>query len=375
MGPFSIGMISTVPPTSCGIATFAAALTKGLESHGVDVVHVDAGVGGEPNPLAACALGAADTSDVTEAAAVLNGCDAVVVQHEYGIYPGIDGSGVLDVVEVLDGPVVVTAHTVLSRPSPNQHRILVELCDAADVVVVMTEVARHRLMNTYAVPSDRVVVIPHGAALSVSNASRSASVATGRRLLTWGLLGPGKGIEWAIEAFARLELVDPAVQYVVAGATHPNVKAEHGERYRHSLIEQTARLGVDDRIVFDDRYRSVGELTDLIVSSDLVVLPYDSVDQVTSGVLVDAVAAGRPVVATAFPHAVELLASGAGLVVPQRDPGALCQAITTVLEDPDRAAAMAAESRRLAPSLAWPAVARGYLDTCQLCRTARRVAS
>jgi glycosyltransferase involved in cell wall biosynthesis len=178
--------------------------------------------------------------------------------------------------------------------------------------------------------------------------------------LTWGLLGPGKGIEWAIDAFALLDDVDPAPTYVIAGATHPKVRERTGEAYRELLIDRAQRSGSGSRISFDDSYRDLESLTDLIRSADLVVLPYDSADQVTSGVLVDAVAAGRPVVSTAFPHAIELLASGAGIVVPQRDPAALAAAIRSVLDDPERSAAMAAEARRLAPELSWAAVAARY---------------
>jgi len=126
------------------------------------------------------------------------------------------------------------------------------------------------------------------------------------------------------------------------------------------LVDRAERSGAGSSVSFDDSYRDLESLTCLIRSADLVVLPYDSDDQVTSGVLVDAVAAGRPVVSTAFPHAVELLASGAGIVVPQRDPKALAAAIRSVLSDPPRGRAMAAEARRLAPDLAWTAVAARY---------------
>ncbi len=178
--------------------------------------------------------------------------------------------------------------------------------------------------------------------------------------MTWGLLGPGKGIEWAIDAFAELDDLDPAPTYVIAGATHPKVREVDGESYRAMLMERAERSGAGSRISFDDSYRDLESLTGLIRSANLVVLPYDSADQVTSGVLVDAVAAGRPVVSTAFPHAVELLASGAGIVVPQRDPQALAEAISSVLANPARARAMAAEARRLAPDLSWSAVAARY---------------
>jgi glycosyltransferase involved in cell wall biosynthesis len=178
--------------------------------------------------------------------------------------------------------------------------------------------------------------------------------------LTWGLLGPGKGIEWAIDALAELSDRDPRPEYVVAGATHPKVRERHGEAYREMLVERAAASTAPADVVFDDTYRDLASLTELIKSADLVVLPYDSQEQVTSGVLVDAVAAGRPVVSTAFPHAIELLASGAGIVVPQRDPVALGRAIRSVLTDARLAASMATEARRLAPELAWSAVARRY---------------
>ncbi len=77
--------------------------------------------------------------------------------------------------------------------------------------------------------------------------------------------------------------------------------------------------------------------------------------------LVDAIAAGRPVIATAFPHAVELLSTGAGIVVPHADPNALAHAIRAILSDADVLASMAAEARRLAPSLSWSAVADRYV--------------
>jgi polysaccharide biosynthesis protein PslF len=206
-----------------------------------------------------------------------------------------------------------------------------------------------------------VTVIAHGATTPGPDHHDAPTPSGARaRILTWGLLGPGKGIEWAIDAVADLRDLRPLPHYLIAGATHPKVAARSGESYRHMLAARVIDVGASEMVSFDDSYRDLGGLTDLIRSVDLVVLPYDSQDQVTSGVLVDAVAAGRPVVSTAFPHAVELLAGGAGLVVPQRDPAALSNAIRRVLTKPDLAASMAAEARRLAPDLSWYAVASQY---------------
>jgi glycosyltransferase involved in cell wall biosynthesis len=179
-------------------------------------------------------------------------------------------------------------------------------------------------------------------------------------LLTWGLLGPGKGIEWAIDALALLKNLNPHAVYRIAGDTHPKVAALEGESYREMLARRALGRGVSDNVQFDAGYRDLPALAELISEASIVVLPYDSPDQVTSGVLVDAIAAGRPVVATAFPHAIELLSSGAGIVVPRRDPVALANALRTILSNPRLAESMAAEARRLAPSLAWSSVAARY---------------
>ena len=361
----SFGMVSTFPPTPCGIATFAAALSAGLVSLGatVDVVRCGASLALE-DPLVTQHLGDASPERLAACTAALNATDVVIVQHEYGIYDGVDGDSLLDLMVGIEVPIVLIAHTVMNDPTPHQRDVLERACSSADVVVVMTDVGRQRLSAGYGVAEDKVIVIPHGAATPPVSATNDQNERprSGRRprLLTWGLLGPGKGIEWAIDAFAELGDLEPAPTYVIAGATHPKVREHAGEAYREMLVERAERSGAGASVSFDDSYRDLESLTQLIRSADLVVLPYDSADQVTSGVLVDAVAAGRPVVSTAFPHAVELLATGAGIVVPQRDPGALAAAIRSVLTDTERAREMAAEARRLAPGLSWTAVAGRY---------------
>ncbi len=282
------------------------------------------------------------------------------MQHEYGLYSGRDGEAIIEVVATTDTPSIVVAHTVLGAPTPHQRAVLEAVARATDAMVVMTEAGRARLSAGFDVDMRKVSVIPHGAAISVE---RPSSVSVGRpNILTWGLLGPGKGIEWAIDAVALLGDLRPSPHYCIAGDTHPKVVAAHGEEYRDMLRARVARLGIESSVRFDGGYRGLDDLAKMIADSSIVVLPYDSPDQVTSGVLVDAVAAGRPVVATAFPHAQELLASGAGIVVPRCDPGALAAALRELLTEPDMLDAMSAEARRIAPGLAWPVVAAKYSD-------------
>ena len=355
----SIALLSTYPPTQCGLATFTAALHAELatSSATVGVVRV---VDTPETHDGAEVVGHLVNGSTDSAAAtvkLLNDFDAVIVQHEYGIFGGPDGTDVLDVIDALTVPVIVVMHTVLSQPTTSQRRILERLLDVAALVVTMTETARDRLLTKYGADPAHVTVIPHGAI-------NHGAVPTQRRanarplVLTWGLLGPGKGIEWAIDAMRGLGDLQP--RYLVVGKTHPKVLERHGERYRDELRSRIHAQGVADIVELDPSYLSVTALAALVERADVVLLPYDSREQVTSGVLIEAVAAGRPVVSTAFPHAVELLGDGTGLVVPQGDSAALEAALRRVLSEPGLAEAMARRAARKAPELFWSAVAARY---------------
>jgi polysaccharide biosynthesis protein PslF len=360
-----IGMLSTYPPKLCGLATFAAALEKELTraGHRVDVVRIDDGEELPARGLSVVAeLVNGDPASVRNAAAVLSRCDVAIIQHEYGIYGGRDGDEVVELLKALDAPAIVVLHTVPLTPTAHQRSVLNSVCDLAERVVVMADMARTRLLSLYRVDESKVATIPHGASTPSSDSQTPSSGEEAPQLLTWGLLGPGKGIEHAIHALALLRDVVPAPRYTIAGVTHPKVFASRGDQYRRSLVERCSTLGIAESVTFDDTYRNVAQLTRFVASAMAVVLPYDSRDQVTSGVLVDALAAGRPVIATAFPHAVELLGTGAGIVVPHGDPLALADAIRLTLTDDDAIASMAAEARRMAPSFSWSTVAAQYVD-------------
>ncbi len=355
----SYGFLSTFSPTPCGIATFSAALGGALAAQSgasIGVVRVGANPG---EPFAAPVVGdlvGGSSASVRAAVELLNQFDVAVVQHEYGIYGGADGDDVLAVLDGLRVPVIVVAHTVVDAPTEHQRFVLNAVAHAADVVVVMTEAARRRLCSRFDVDEAKVVMIPHGAAVPLAGRDHTARPT----ILTWGLLGPGKGVEGVIDSLVELRDLRPRPRYLVAGRTHPKVLAAHGEAYREMLVRRASANGVAPLVEFDPSYRDLPSLAALIRGADVVVLPYDSRDQATSGVLVDAVAAGRPVIATAFPHAIELLSSGAGIVVPHHDPAAIAAALRRVLTEPGLAAAMSAEARRLSGALAWPAVAARY---------------
>jgi glycosyltransferase involved in cell wall biosynthesis len=359
--PMTYAMLSTYPPTQCGLATFSAALLAHLPEPGdrIGVVRVL----DEPMPSAAADVvhdlvnGSAESA--AAAASVMNDFDVVIVQHEYGIYGGPDGRDIIPLLEALRVPSIVVLHTVLARPTRSQRMILDEIMAAASAIVTMTQTARSRLLDIYGASPEKIIVIPHGAADN-RVAAPSAGSTGPPRVLTWGLLGPGKGIEHGIDAVALLRDHGLRVDYQVTGQTHPRVLGRDGEAYRRSLEARARTRDVVDHVRFDARFLPLGALNHLISAADVVLLPYDSPEQVTSGVLIEAVTAGKPVVSTCFPHAVELLGGGAGLLVDRQDPADIAQALRRVLTEPGLSARMSGHSADLAPQLLWPSVASSY---------------
>jgi len=261
---------------------------------------------------------------------------------------------------------------VLSQPSPHQLGVLTALCSRAERVTVMTDKARRLLIELGASTGEKIRVVPHGAPVVLGHRRREH--AAGRRptyvapggyertqsrflLSTFGLLSAGKGLETAIEALPLIVERHPEVMYVIAGRTHPQVARREGEQYRRMLERLVADLGLGDHVAFDDRFLSLDELADLLAATDVFLTPYRSREQISSGSLTFAVAAGCAAVSTPYWYAEDMLASGAGRIVPFNAPQALAEAVCALAEQPDRLAMARAEARRIGSQLTWPSVA------------------
>jgi glycosyltransferase involved in cell wall biosynthesis len=366
LGTPSVGLVGTYPPTRCGIATFNASLAEAIKTAAPECrIGVAACVDRRPplrdstDVVAELLSGSAESRAAVVAA--LADFDVAIVQHEFGIYGGPDGSDVVSLLRELTVPSIVVLHTVLRRPTPEQRRVVERLGRLADRLVVQSAAARARLLEQYSVDAERVETIPHGARLNLAPEHARARDAA-PVVLTWGLLSAGKGIECGIDAMAMLSDLQPAPRYVVAGQTHPKVLELHGEEYRDSLRAHAAELGVSERIELDDSYHDTHSLLQRIREADVVLLPYRSREQVVSGVLVEALASGKPVVATRFPHAEELLAGGAGVLVPHEDATAIADALRRLLTDDEAAARAARAARREGEQLSWESVGTRYLE-------------
>jgi len=355
-------IVSTYPPRACGIGTFAADVRSTLLGvDGVERVDFVAVVNEPSRPQRRgllSTIGQGMRGDYVRTARMLGrlDIDAVLLQHEYGIFGGLDGEYVLSFAKELAQPLVVTLHTVLSEPTEHQLSVLSQLCERAELVIVMTDTAERLLVECGACAKEKIRVVPHGAPTRIVDAS-SSRARERVTLSTFGLISPGKGLETAIEALPAVLERHPDVVYVIAGRTHPDVAHREGERYRLMLERRILELDLGEHVEFDDRFLSIDELSELLASTDIFVTPYRNREQIASGALTFAIAAGCAVVSTPYWYAQDMLASGAGRLVPFDDSDALASAVCAFIEDPKALAAARAEARRIGSSLAWPAVA------------------
>lgn len=368
-----IALVGNSLPRRCGIATFTShlyeALTREVPELRALVVPVNDGPGGYDYPSEVrFEIQEHDLHSYRSAADFLNinKIDLVCLQHEFGIFGGVAGSHVLALLRDLRTPVLTTLHTVQRDPQPAYRRVLEEVVRLSDRVVVMSRTGARFLREVYGVPGEKIDVIPHGMPdmpFADPNFHKDRFGVEGKQvLLTFGLLSPNKGIEYVIRALPAIVERHRRVVYMVLGATHPNVVRQQGESYRLSLERLARSLGVEEHVVFLNRFVSEEELVECIGAADIYITPYLSRDQIISGTLTYAVGAGKAVVSTPYWYAQELLADGRGVLVPFADAGAVADAVTRLLENEAERHAMRKRAYLFSREMVWPAVARRYVQ-------------
>ncbi|TDU63076.1 glycosyltransferase involved in cell wall biosynthesis [Prosthecobacter fusiformis] len=370
-------------PRLCGIATFTHDLCEAVSSAApatecyTGAVN-DRAEGYKYPPRVRFELQEKDLDSYRRAADYLNfnNADVLCVQHEFGIYGGPAGSHLLALLKEVRMPVVTTLHTILSSPNPAQRKVMNELVQRSDRLVVMARKGAEILRETYAVPEAKIDIIPHGIPdipFMDSSLSKAQFGVEGRKvLLTFGLLGPGKGIEYAIEALPEIVRQHPNVVYLILGATHPHLIAKEGERYRLSLERLAEERGVKEHVIFYNRFVSPEDLTEFIGATDIYLTPYLNEAQITSGTLAYVFGAGKAVVSTPYWHAQELLADDRGSLVPFHDSGAIAGGVCAYFNDPARLEKTRVKAYEMGREMIWPAVAKRYIESFQHARADRK---
>jgi len=375
-------VIGTYPPRLCGIAAFTGDLCDALDAGCPGVTCFAVAVNDTPTgyvypPRVRFEIDEGDVGSYRRAAEFLNinDVDVVCVQHEYGIFGGPAGSHLLAMLRDLRMPVVTTPHTILREPDPLQRRVLEELVQCSDRLVVMSQRAADLLRELYGAPEAKIDIIPHGipdVPFVDPNLYKGRLGLEGRQvLLTFGLLSPNRGIEYAIRALPAILARYPNVVYIILGATHPHVRRREGESYRLSLERLTQVGGVGQQVIFDNRFVSLGRLVQVIGAADIYITPYLNPAQIASGTLSYAVGAGKAVVSTPYLYAEELLAGGRGVLVPFRNPQVIAQRVIDLLDNEAERHAMRRRAYLYGREMIWPVVARKYMDSFERARQER----
>jgi glycosyltransferase involved in cell wall biosynthesis len=372
-----VALVSTYPPRRCGIATFTADLGRAIGDR--EIVALSGPRDGIPTDHPTHHVIRTDVrADYARAARALGDCgvSVVSVQHEYGIWGPNDGEGVLDFLASLSVPAVTTLHTVLRHPTAGQRRVMQGLLDATTAVVVMSKAAATILGERYTADPRRVRIIPHGVPdlpfVEPDSVKAGLGMAGHSLLLSFGLVGPSKGYEAVIETMPDVVRAVPDARYVILGATHPELQRTEGERYRTHLETLATELGMTEHVVFVDRFVSQHELSRWLEAADVFVTPYPDLDQIVSGTLSYAMAAGKASVSTPYLYATEILADGRGRLVPPGDPGAMSDALIELLQDHGLRAAMAQRAYLHGRGMLWSRVAASYEQLFTRLRAAPR---
>ena len=363
-----VTFLSTYPPRACGLATFTRDLRDAVIGTGAATADVVSVVHDRTlqRPEVTYQLRQHERADYAAAAAFLNGSstDVLSVQHEFGIFGGPEGRWVLDLMRQTRRPVVTTLHTVLPSPPEHYRTATRAVVDASDRVVVMSETARRLLVDVYGADPARLAVVLHGAPALDPTPPPGLKASLGLEgrtvLLTFGMLGPGKGIEFALAALPGVVEKCPDALYVVLGATHPEIVRREGEVYREGLMAEVRALGLEDHVRFVDQYADIDTIWTYLQAADVYVSPYPGMDQIVSGTLAYALSAGKAIVSTPYLHAAEALADGRGLLVPYGETAAFSEALARFATDRAFREETAAAALAYGEQAAWPAVGEAY---------------
>lgn len=371
----NIGFLSTYSPRECGLATFTEDLVneiRKIKNIRTSVIAVVDKRGQETynNPPVRCELSQHERASYLKAALWANAhLDLLVIEHEYGIFGGVCGEYILDLAKGLKIPFIVTTHTVLLEPSQEQRTVLRDLGKRSTKVVTMAESSMPILVNTYEIEAKKIVFIPHGVPSMRLESRENLKIRYGLQgkavISSFGLISPSKGLEYGIEAVAKVVADYGNLIYLILGKTHPHVKETMGEEYRQSLVDLARSLGVEDHIRFINKYLTKEEVMTYLHLSDMYLTPYLSKEQAVSGTLAYAMGCGRVIISTPYRYAEEMLGGGRGMLAQFKDAASIASCIQAVISNPSRQAEMETKTLAVGRTMTWAAVAEQYARLCR----------
>jgi glycosyltransferase involved in cell wall biosynthesis len=369
-----IAFIGSFLPRKCGVATFNVDLANALSENYHATKSIVLAVN-EPGArylypgVVTFQIEQEDVLSYRAAARFLKqeDVDLVCLHHEYGLYGSSAGSRIISLLQDIDIPIVTILHTVLRSPDLQQRKVLVEISRLSDRLVAMTKYGVTFLREIYKIPEHKITLIPHGTPEAhrdlIDGNRKTVSTFDGKKLLlTYGLLSPNKGLEYAIQALPAIIKAHPDVIYVIAGSTHPNIRRQSGESYRQHLHQLSQDVGVANYVIFKDQFFNKEELLKLIDSAQVCITPYLNEEQIVSGTLAYMIARGKNVVSTPYWHARELSESSPVTIVPFKDSLAISDSISHLLETGIGTFNHANQVNQSQRDTSWTVVAHQYMS-------------
>lgn len=366
-----IAIIGNYPPRQCGIATFTKDLKDGFKKIGISttVVAMNDGLNRYDYPDdVVFEIEQNVIPSYIHAAQFLNtnAFDAVILQHEFGIFGGDDGMYIIQLLLRLRIPVVTTFHTVIDNPTKNQRKVVTEIARYSRKLVSISQKGIELLCDVYELPKDQCTHIHHGvhqiAPINISGLRKKLGVENKKVLLTFGLLSRNKSIEVVINALSEVVKKHPDTVYIVLGATHPHVMKQEGEDYRLSLIRLVNKMGLEKNVIFINRFVSNEELFSFLALCDIYVIPYLGEKQISSGTLIYTMGAAKPIISTPFWYAREMLAGNRGLLFDFMNSSQLGDLISDLLDDEVKCRIISQNAFDLARTCFWPLISRQYAE-------------
>lgn len=368
-----IAFVSTFPPRKCGIARFTSDLIDSLQLAGDSnfeplVVAMENNQNITYSDPVKFEIRRNVKNDYVSAADYINfsNVDYVSIQHEFGLFGGDAGSYLNILLRGINAPIYTTLHTVLNEPEENYKQSLINVCNASDKIIVMNERGVKMLETIYGIPESKIELIPHGIPdlpFVDSNYYKHKFGMDGRRtILTFGLLSRNKGIEFALKALPEVIKIDPSVLYIILGMTHPEVKKFEGESYRFELQRLVKELGIQEHVIFHNRFVVDHELHNFLCAADLYVTPYLNIEQLTSGTLAYAVGTGKAVISTPYWAAEELLSQGRGKLVDFGDQKHMANSLIEILKDDTLFYDLRRRAYEYGRNITWPEIGKKYWE-------------
>ncbi|OQX96564.1 MAG: glycosyl transferase [Bacteroidetes bacterium 4572_117] len=366
--------IGTYPPRQCGIGTFTNNLLNSMtrspkvkeKKHTGIVVAMNGEDKEHGYPEEVEFTIKPELKSYIQAAKDINKCgaDICILQHEFGIFDGNDGIYVLPLLHRLKIPVIVTFHTVLNKPSYNRKLIVKEICKMAHKVVVMSNKAVDFLSSVYKVPKQKISMIEHGVPniqFNHKQVKQELKLENKKVILTFGFVSKNKGIETTIKALPDVVKKHPETLYIILGKTHPNILKSSGEEYRDYLESLTKDLGLENNVLFLNKYTDQQELFKYLYAADIYVSPYLNVAQITSGTLSYAIGAGLASISTPYWHAEELLANGRGKLFNFKNSKELSNIFLEILDKPEILKNLREKAKEYGKKIMWPKIGGKYI--------------